>query len=446
MTLKTHVRSLLPLVGLAVFLFALQSKALYAQTDQDDAAFLIDSTAADLASPDAATAANAEKQLIGLGEQAIPAIQKIMHENRSPQVQKLGQEVLYAMESKFKMEPTLVTLKLDEVSPHEVFNELSKIGGVRAEGQWDFWRQQQQGMPRTISVNFDKEPFAQAFYETCQKAHIYVQQGNSGPNYTLYPSYDNSRHTYPTFVSGPMFFYLESISRNSGIDLGSKEEDDELSIDMQILVDPKLPVTRMYNDVVLTEATGDSGESLIDPERNGPSDSASWSNIATFYGQQDINLKFKTGANKTIKSLKGAARFAIQSSPTKIEFTDFTPGKSVTTGNWTVKLDQFSPNDNGYTAHIIADNSALSDNIQQFPGVVIGQLYDAKSLPYYVEAGGGNFSPKHSEFDIYFRPGHHGGKPQAGPPAKLVITVSNTTRVIRVPFEFTDLPIPSPAY
>lgn len=434
-------------VGILMLLITIAARA---QNDQgDDTQYLIDSTAADLGSPDANTAANAKKQLIGLGDAAIPAVQKVLHENRSPQAQKLGQEVLSVLESHYKIDPTLVSLKLDHVTPQSAFAEFSKIAGVRIEGQWNFWQQYPQGMPRHLSLNVDNEPFAQALYELCQKTAVQLQNGDSGPSYVIYPNYNDTQYNYPTFISSAGLFYIDNIDRDSQVNMGDKSESDTLTVDMHLVADPKLPIRNIYNNAIITEAIGDTGQSLIDQTNNQQDDSVEWASNVMYFATPNINLKFKTGQNKSIRSLKGAMRIAIPLQPTKIEFTDLTAGKSATSGTWKLTIESFTTNQNGCVLKVVGDNSQPSDSDSRgnvLPNASVCKLFDASSLPYIAQFQGGNFNARHFTMSMRFRLSPNGVPQHAALPAKLVMMFTNSVRVIRVPFEFHDLPIPAPSY
>lgn len=442
-----HLRKYIPCI-VSLFLIHINSPASLAQSDQtNDAADLINSEVADLGNSDPNVAADAQKQLIGLGDLAIPAVQKLLRQPPNPNARKRAQEILTALESHYKIDPTLVTLHLDSTPTQEVFDELSKIGGVRIEGQWDFWNQHPQGMPRRTSVNFDKVPFAQALYQICQQTSINLQDSNWLCGYTIQPRWNNSHPNYPTFFSSPILYILDSVDRDSSIDLADKSESDNLTLSIHAISDPRLPIRRVFNNAIVTEAIGDTGQSLVEGNDQN-SNNEQWSSGVTFFADASLTLKFKTDQNKTIKSLKGAVRFEIPLSPLKVEFPEFKAGQSATAGTWNVKIKSIRATNNGYTANIIADNSDTNpeDQSRQSNNICQCQLYDAKSLPYIAQFNGGYFGPKHFDFNIHFLPGPDNTPPHAGPPAKLVVQLCTANRTIRVPFEFTDIPIPSPAY
>ncbi|HWB53318.1 MAG TPA: hypothetical protein VG722_03970, partial [Tepidisphaeraceae bacterium] len=374
------------LVGasVVVFLGFLFATAFPARADEpDDVQYLLTTAVANLASPDPKVAADAQKQLLELGQISAPEIQKAMHRTGNPQVRRLGEEVLAKLESQFKITPTLVTLNLDNVQPEQAFEELSRAGGVRITGQWDFWRQRTPGLPQTVSVHFDKTPFVQALNELCGKTHLRLQQ-NWQPDYIMYPNYDQSARACPSYVAGPVLFRVVAISRSSWMDLSTMQESDSLTLQVETVVDPKIPLARVSPNMLVSEAVGDTGESLIDPKNGNSNDSWSWSGNPQLSVQQQVLLKFKTGNNKLIKTLKGSARLAIQSNPTTIEFTDLTAGKSITSGPWKLTLNTFSKTDDDYNVHLTAQNSTPVDRDEQsnLSGLTFCQLYDASGMPY----------------------------------------------------------------
>jgi hypothetical protein len=428
------------------------NRASLAQNDDtDDAQYLIESTANDLGSTDQATADKAEQQLIGIGEPAVPALQKVMTESHSDRVRKRAQKILWALEGKFKLEPTRVTLKMEGAAPEKVLSELSRIGGVWIGGQWDFWGQNRQSIPSQISVDFQNVPFVQALDDVCAQSRLGFMESTWSSTYQIQPMWGGSK-TYPKSDAGIVRYWIDSIQRNSSIDLSDKKEGDDLSLELHAITDPKLPVVCCYSDAVVSEAICDTGDSLV-RRQDEPNENKQWSSSPFYCCTSGINLQFKTGNARFIKSLKGAMRFAVAAPTIQIVFDHLADGQTVKHGTFTVKLQNFSQEGNdAYQAQIVVSNSTAAPTSWNGPTLsAAAQLYDANGMPYFAQGQGGSSSPTEITSNMRFALSSGGGAPSPkvihpGKATKLVVVFSESVRTVRVPFEFTNIPIPSPSY
>src|ERR1041385_4277645 len=93
---------------------------------QDEGQMLIDMLLDDLRSNDAATQQKAQKQLVSMGDSAIPTLEKYLRRNPPAPQRQRAQAVLDELETRFTFDPTLITIHMTDAAPQKVFEELTK--------------------------------------------------------------------------------------------------------------------------------------------------------------------------------------------------------------------------------------------------------------------------------------------------------------------------------
>jgi hypothetical protein len=424
-----------------------------APADQaDEAQALIDSLIEDLTGADDAARQKAQKQLVGMGDLAIAPLQTYLRGTHLPVSRQRVQAVLDELETHFKFQPTLVTIKMDNVHPREVFKEFSKIGGMPIEPQWDFWTQGGYGnLPKKVSIDIKDQPFWPALLDFTKKAKVTINNGGSERQIYLYPGGGGGgQYEGPRFVSGPIVFVLGGISRNIWYNNGPTPNK-SMNIQFHALMDPKLSVLDGSYEVKLTQADGDKGGSLMPPQRNDNSRTSG--NGWQWY--LNAGLVYESGNNTKISTLKGSVRYRIRSGVDKIEIPDIinATGKTATAGGWTVKIKSIKQvgekNNTHWELVIAADSDKAPDPNEgyQYPQGNSMQLLgpNGEQFDHYGNSINGN--PQHMEFALQYGMRNRGVRraatqPVSVQPAKFVWEVTTGTRNIRVPVEFSDIPLP----
>jgi len=428
-------------------LLALPSPRLRAQAEApppsadqtDEAQALVDSLIDDLTGADDAARQKAHKQLVGMGDAAIPSLQKYLRGTHLPVSKQRVQAVLDELETHFKFTPTLVTLKMDNVHPREVFKEFSKIGNVQIQPQWDFWNQTwggNNGPVKKISIDVKDQPFWPALIDFAARARIGLNSNGWGNRINLYPGggqqYDGQRYN-----AGPVFYVATNIDRNVALHANGKA-DKSITLHCEAFVDPKITVLGYSWEVMGTEATGDQGASLLAPSQQSSSPD---SNANGFSIGMQTPLRYDTGKNTKIASFKGNGRFRIATGREKLEITEplKSKGQKFSIAGWDATVKNFSKSGAGYDVSIEAHRATSLDFNVNWWAITTLHLYDDKGNEYNNENRGSGSGPQYFQQSAYF------SKPQGmsvGEPAKLVWEPVSAARVIRVPVEFKDIPLP----
>jgi hypothetical protein len=413
---------------------------------QNEGQTLIDMALDDLASDDPAAQQRGQKQLIGLGDAALPSLEKYLQKNRNPAVKQRAQSVMDELESHFTFEPTLITIHMANEAPKKIFEELTKQSGIPIDGRyvWDA-RYGNNNVPKKITVDFEKKPFWEALLDLADKAKVSVQNNGQGRKLQLYQG-GNSQYQGPRYFAGPVTFVANNINRS--ISLGGDGKNTK-SLTMQVMAysDPKLHAFEASTYIRLTEAAGDQGTSLIPKDQDRNNGSTSGGNDMQTWLQ--VQLPYDTAANTKLTTLKGTARFRVASETDKLEVPDVmnAKGKTIEGKKWKLTVKDVKQNGNSKNYVIDITGSRDVDPAQRNRGYSYSErgsfhLYDANGLEYDYHGGGGSWGDGKIEQQIHF--GVNDSSDKIGPPAKFVWDATLSTRFIRVPVEFKDIPIPRP--
>ena len=337
--------------------------------------------------------------------------------------------------------PTWVTLDLKNTKPETAFAQLSKQAGLEIwlRDSGNVWEQLES---KLVTTSSQRQPFWAAFFDLCKQTGLYPEVNSESPGKIYLAARPTGRLDGQGVSSGSFYMVASQVEHRSTVDfMRSSSPDHNVTVRFTLFAEPKLPVLMVPNEVTLEAVTDETGNSLspTGPRRFVPDYSgASW--MATV----SARLGYPPGSGQRIAKIKGYATvvlceksedFVIESpltaGPTSkviqgAEF-QFKGLKKQTSGSG---LDaSFAINMDAPFYRVFRDYSNYSRQVR---------LSDAQGRTYGVGGSGtGGGGPGVFAFNIHFYPNNN-----AGAPAKLVATVPLDMKEIRVPFEFTDLPLP----
>jgi len=455
---STVLLTLALILGSQRRLAAQPAEAVPGADQADEAQALIDSLIDDLTGADEAARQKAQKQLIGMGDAAIAPLQKYLRGTHLPVSKQRVQGVLDELETHFKFTPTLVTIKMDNVPTRDVFKEFSKQGGIAIEAQWDFWNQNYGGGNNSplkkTSIDIKDQPFWPALFEFAKKVHVNVNlNGGNQRQVYLYPGGGGSQFDGPKFTSGPITFSLQGIYREINF---SPNPTKSMRMQIQALLDPKVNVLDGSYYIKVTKADGDKGTSVM-PANQQDNNATSGYNGMQLYMQAPLN--YESGTNTKIAEFKGSARLRIRSGVAKLEIPDIknSAGKTFTAGPWTVTVNSFKEigdkNNPQWELKFTAETKEGPPPGEpwSYPGQGSMSLLDTNGETFNHYGNSMNGGPQRLEETLTFgkqrvsrsRRASASQPSSASPePDKFIWEITTGTRNIRVPVEFTDIPIP----
>lgn len=335
--------------------------------------------------------------------------------------------------------PTMITVDLKAASVAQIAAELSKQAGVKIGSQ----NQDGGFLGQLLATRFDfavaNQPFWTALGELGKKGNVYPYLYDQRDQITLQSGGDANANC-PTYDVGSCRLVLTGVTTRINAEvLTNNRSDRSLSVTMMLYVEPKIHAFRIGPIAKVETAVDEKGTSLIKPPDYWE-DRNNGQQRNKYVQQVQCSLNFPANSGDKIAKLKGYASIITVGKDETITIKD--PLKLV---NADQKIDGHplrvrrvakQGTSNRYEALIQGDaTSPFFKDWESLPK--IAKLYDAtgKELsPSGTGMGGGN-----KTIDAYLS---FQGEPNQGPPTELRLTLPTQVKEIRVPFEFTNLPLP----
>lgn len=424
-----------------------------------------------LASDDWKQRQAAERELVQLGEDALPAIDAMLKGTGPVGSPRLDAETRARLEGARRqiaearaMGTTYVTLHLKDAAPADAVAALAKAarGPLRTypdnlfdHGQW----------PR-VTLELDRVPFWDALRQLCDRLGLAPNGWNDGVR--LMPNGGDGEGQFdgPSSTDGPFLIVANEVHHNRSVRLAAgaaaaRAEEDDFGVQFAAFAEPKLTVLSCTETVVLDEAVDDRGNSLRPDEEAGPAPEEPGvfvTNRGTVWDlQAPLRYPAKNPGTKIAK-LRGSVTFTIQSAAETIEIDDPLRATAATTRavngvtieiqplrkeqgagggegkGWELKLSLTG----GVTIPGLGRPDAVQLTVQH--GL---RLLDDKGRALRTRSFGSTSTDGHrTDYRlVYIASRDEDGEP-SGDPAKLVWEIPTGTKQRKAKFELKDLPMP----
>ena len=427
--------------------------------------------------PDYAQREDAERQLLALVTSQ-PAMQAWVAEaaqsNASPEVRTRLASVLARLAEHRLLGASLVSLRVTDVHPRELINELALQSGVRFE-YWphDPWEVGGAAGGK-VSLELQAVPFWDALQRVSETTSIYpVEHQPAAPGSIVLSQHAERLSGYPTAHHGAFAVQLRRLYRNqsSQIDLGVEQDgriggasrsSSSLSVDLRLLVEPKVRLSASMTQPVLEEAVDESGRDLLLPSETRRINRLGWSNTSNQWAvQSSLSLDAKAASgSQRIARLRGQleAEIAMEVARLELKLADLADlrrlrpdekvplSKRYTIGSYQIELTSLrrAQDDSIYVDFTITPQAGSPEQLQE-EWVRMQAMSNALRLE---DASGRLWSPAagNTGWDgtsAQISRGFHRGGDSAGPAVQLVWEIPAKIMRISIPFEFTDIPLPT---
>jgi hypothetical protein len=390
---------------------------------------------------------SAEDRLVAIGESVRGPVSQVCL-NGSPEQRTRGPAILARLDVALANRPTLITLHMKNANPHDVFAEIGRQAaidvGFSPPNLWGKLR----GVPFSpVNIDLDQQPFWAAVAQVSQLTATRMQMMNFGNGNKLTVCQSNPGEDWlagPRSDQGQFIVMPERIDRNQSIAFSPAPLKTSTSaIQLKLLVDPKVTVTRVVYRAKLTQATDDKGHSLLPPD-DGPA-------FRGFQGFQEgpgltfeLNspLVFPENAGSKLSCLKGIISVLVASQMEHLDLPDVTTfiNQPKLVGRWTVTLEscQIGEKDGSYALKVSVPERILDPN-SLFSA--IGQIRLVDSAGQTISTGYNSGSGDGLRYEIKK---NFTFPEMIHPPVSLKWDLPMETKEKQVRFEFTDLPLPTP--
>ncbi len=268
-------------------------------------AVAIDHLIEQLGSDNADERDSAQQQLVDLGASAAPSLQKAADTSSDPEIRSRAAAALAQMKEQDSNAASIVTLHLKDTPLQEALDAIGKQAHAEIRSQLHF---SQKSQPPTLTLDIDRKPFWDVMAEVCTIAHATpMLENHHNGVIRLLPAVRNWMSDSPHEVAGPFWINVTGLKHLQTVDTeGATERNDEFTLSMNVLPEPKLSVCRL-SPVHLTQAIDDAGNSLILKTNPAASAGAPFlSHISTGPSHRiDCALSYPQHPGKTIVNLTG---------------------------------------------------------------------------------------------------------------------------------------------
>jgi hypothetical protein len=346
---------------------------------------------------------------------------------------------------------TLVNIHMKQSLPEDAFDELAKQGGVKFTPNNNLW--DQDSMQGGMDVDITNKPFWSALREICALWNI-VPQGNEGygpgrgggRRIQLYSAqqFGNQNNTWtklPTTESQGFLIQATGFNRQQSINYAMPDNhQDFCNIQLMVYVDPSLRLSGSNITCKATEAVDDAGNSMM-PDN---------SNNNMFYGGQQrslifnssVSLKYPAHPGKKIAHLKGmlTCRGSDKVDTMTVDKPLEAEESTKSFGDVGITFHSLKKTgDNTYEMKLSVTKDDNQNGGNDWGMLQGGQLLDEKGRAYNY-GGGGSGGGNNGTFDYTMNFNANGDSISA--PVKWQIELPSKSHTIKVPVEFTDLPLP----
>jgi hypothetical protein len=402
----------------------------------------IDQTLKQLSSDNWADRQSAQRTLVQMSDTAEPALRDALKKSLDPETQSRIEEAIREIDANRLTGPSIVTLDYDAAEIKTVLDDLGRQAHAHIMLPNVNWG----GVPKSVTIHIHHQPFWIAMTELCQKTGLCPQFDSSDHKMTLVPGND--------FLSGivqyqgPFLVVARRIMQNAELSLATGQaERRSTSLEMAILAEPKLTLVGHAYMPHIDTAIDDTGNSLTPGRarfRFNPmmfnamnvDDSRLW--------MANVMLECPDDHSKKIAKLKGSFRTAIETRSEAWIIPNILKAQTPTRtfGSSTFTVDSITQTQNVYMVRISGTRLATTGD-DAFLGLGQIDLLDAhgKPLTRHPMGGMGGAGGMNRMMYAFSFDSNDPANP-AGEPTKMVWNVPVGTKVIDVPFEFKNLPLP----
>jgi hypothetical protein len=216
---------------------------------------------AQLGSPDYRAREKAGRDLLALGDRALPALKAALPTLADPEANRRLQVIVARLDAERLRAPRRVTLKVVNKKPEDVLDEIARQTGYKID-----YDARERTVDRRVSLDFADLPFWEALDRVCDAAELTVKEMNEDGTVGVY-YYDNfSPHVC---YDGPFKVIATNFNSGRGLQLSglsrkqpSPRQPEYLSLNLSVQSEPKAPVVGIGNPTV-TKAIDDRGVSLV---------------------------------------------------------------------------------------------------------------------------------------------------------------------------------------
>ncbi|HEY1684250.1 MAG TPA: hypothetical protein VGG19_05780 [Tepidisphaeraceae bacterium] len=381
----------------------------------------------------------AEQSLVRLGDAAEPALKSALKHPIDPETQSRIEDAIAQIETNRVNGPSIVSLDYDSADAKTILDDLGRQAHAKIELGIPGWVG-----PGAVTIHVHRVPFWVAMKTLCDKTNMSPRFDNEQEALTVGPGTD--------FISGiahddgAFMVIARRIVENAELSFAPGQVTHRtMSLEMTMLAEPKLMILGHAYVPHIQTAIDDIGNSL--ESRRGmfrgfnPMFVQGMNADSSHVWMCGLQLQEPNDHAKKIARLKGTFRMAMANGFETWTIPDVLKVQSLTKmfGAASYSIDSITQDNTNYVVRISGVRSGTNVD-DSFLGLGQIDMVDDKGQSLQRRPMGGGGATGRLQYTFSFDsndPMHPAGKP-----SKLIWKVPTATKIVEIPFEFRDLPLP----
>jgi len=333
-----------------------------------------------------------------------------------------------------------VTLKMSGAAPRDALAELNRRVGSNLRPLPAMLWSSRTWSP--IDVDLENVSFWTALRTICSASGLTLQRGGADE---LFVRQGTARlwTDFPAVEYGPFLIVAEVVQRMDQVDLSDPDNvQRSCLISMRVFSEPRVRVLRGGTHAVVDEAVDDRGQRVA---MEAPAGMGATEPIRPWSGMVRVQLVPPSQAGGQLAVLKGHVNLVVQTASQVVEIplqwqgtATLTPQVTHTAGGLRLTLREVRRNGETYTAAMRVEKVAAGalDWMDEDLTYMV-RMVDAQERPLSRRGG----IPRASDMSVTFGREDYGDAEGAAEATKLVWEVPTEVQQVRVPFQFSQIPI-----
>lgn len=411
-----------------------------------------------LASEDVAVREAAEASIIALGTNSLPALRQLFAEATDPEVQDRLERSIVVLERAKLIEPTRVTIKLENPTAVELAQEVGKSFGLRASSpdQIEHFNRMPQFNKKLGDVELIDVTWKEATEFLRRRGAMTIRIDNSGtdvPSFFIQPGGNPEEQQGRQIDLGIVRIAATNISYNWSQPIGpvggaKPRENSSLSIQFMALGEPRLlnPAVLQSAQFQFIEVIDSNGNSILNKQNKLP-----WSvRNGEVIAQAAAALKMPKNPGDSIKSIRGELVLRLVNAFDVFQSDQVAVGQPISVVLGDDRLNLVVTNEGMNMSVELSGKMQRLDIIdgrnQQIPinDLIRISVVDSLDLPLLSQGINTYHTNQEVKLSNLFLPRvNQPGKGQVDVtfPLKVKVTRVRSTTEVTIPFEFLDLPM-----
>jgi len=382
----------------------------------------------------------ATRRIIAMGEGARPLIAELLKMTDDAEAKARLKLALEQIGEARISGPSLISIHMKGASPREAFAAVARQCYAKLPtSPQDLFHQQ---WP-SFNIDIDRKPFWEAIGALSAQTGVHL--GTSDEGFALMR--DDNLRSGQRFVSGAFLVVANEVNHERRIAVADGSSYANFGVKIFIYAEPKLRVLAA-DELELVEAADNRGTSLL-PDAGFSlvrfMDKPTAIDFSRHTWRCTINLKYPDRPGSAIAHVRGSTSFVVQGGSLRVDLRGLASlrQKPQKTGGLTILIKELKQNGGAYELKMSVRHDLLDSRWSDMNTAIDGlKITDAAGHVYSKRESSWLLTPLGIDITTTLAPPAPLPDTPVGEPFELSWEIPMAGKQVRVPFEFSNLPIP----